>query len=131
MVKAVNGTIPGPPIVVYVDQIVKVHIRNMLLSDSTTIHFHGLHQKETPYFDGMPYITQCPIAAGQTFTHEFKVGKFILVVKNCYKKFFSFICKTYIFITPKFSYFKITLRPRNANTFFSKYSRNLNISEIF
>ena len=131
MVKAVNGTIPGPPIVVYVDQLVKVHIRNMLLSDSTTIHFHGLHQKETPYFDGMPYITQCPIAAGQTFTHEFKVGTFILVVKNCYKKFFSFICKTYIFITPKFSYFKITLRPRNANTFFSKYSRNLNISEIF
>ena len=82
MVKAVNGTIPGPPIVVYVDQIVKVHIRNMLLSDSTTIHFHGLHQKETPYFDGMPYITQCPIAAGQTFTHEFKVGKFTLTVKN-------------------------------------------------
>ena len=86
MVKAVNGTIPGPPIVVYVDQIVKVHIRNMLLSDSTTIHFHGLHQKETPYFDGMPYITQCPIAAGQTFTHEFKVGKFTLVVKNCLVK---------------------------------------------
>ena len=73
MVKAVNGSIPGPPIVVYEGQTVTVHIRNMLLSDSATIHFHGLHQQDTPYFDGMPYITQCPIAAGQTFTHEFKV----------------------------------------------------------
>ena len=102
MVKAVNGTIPGPPIVVYVDQIVKVHIRNMLLSDSTTIHFHGLHQKETPYFDGMPYITQCPIAAGQTFTHEFKVGKFTLSGKKCPK----FICKTYTFIKSTLPYLK-------------------------
>ncbi|XP_065652013.1 uncharacterized protein LOC100198324 [Hydra vulgaris] len=74
MVEAVNGTVPGPPIVVYAGQMVTVHIRNMLLSDSATIHFHGLHQKDTPYFDGMPYITQCPIAAGQTFTHEFKAS---------------------------------------------------------
>jgi len=74
MVKAVNGSIPGPPIVVYEGQMITVHIRNMLLSDSATIHFHGLHQKDTPYFDGMPYITQCPIAAGQTFTHAFKAS---------------------------------------------------------
>lgn len=72
MVKAVNGTIPGPPLVTYENQMIKIHVRNMLLSDSATIHFHGLHQKGTPYFDGMPYITQCPIAAGQTFTYEFK-----------------------------------------------------------
>ncbi|XP_057309635.1 uncharacterized protein LOC130647701 [Hydractinia symbiolongicarpus] len=72
MVKAVNGSVPGPPLVVYEGQTVTVHIRNMMLSDSLTIHFHGLHQKDTPYFDGMPYITQCPIAAGQSFTHSFK-----------------------------------------------------------
>ena len=73
MVESVNGTIPGPPMVMYEGQTVVVHVRNTLLSDSVTIHFHGLHQRGTPYFDGMPYITQCPIAAGQTFTHEFKV----------------------------------------------------------
>ena len=73
MVKVVNGSVPGPPLVVYEGQMVTVHISNMMLSDSTTIHFHGLHQKATPYFDGMPYITQCPVAAGQSFTHEFKV----------------------------------------------------------
>lgn len=73
MVKAVNGTVPGPALVMYEGQTVAIHVRNMLLSDAATIHFHGLHQWGTPYFDGMPYITQCPIAAGQTFTYEFKV----------------------------------------------------------
>lgn len=73
MIESVNGTLPGPPIVVYEGQTVVVHIRNTLLSNSATIHFHGLHQKDTSFFDGMPYITQCPIAAGQTFTHRFKV----------------------------------------------------------
>ena len=73
MVKAVNGTVPGPPLVMYEGQTVKVHVRNMLLSDAVTIHFHGLHLYNTPYFDGVPYITQCPIAAGQTFSHEIKV----------------------------------------------------------
>lgn len=74
LIEAVNGTLPGPPIVVYEGQTVIIHIKNTLLSNSATIHFHGLHQRDTPYFDGMPYITQCPIAAGQTFSHRFKVS---------------------------------------------------------
>lgn len=74
LIEAVNGTLPGPPIVVYEGQTVIVHIKNTLLSNSATIHFHGLHQRDTPFFDGMPYITQCPIAAGQTFSHRFKVS---------------------------------------------------------
>ena len=73
MLEAVNGTLPGPPIVVYEGQTLIIHIKNMLLSTSATIHFHGLHQRDTSYFDGMPYITQCPIHPGQTFTHRFKV----------------------------------------------------------
>ena len=74
LIEAVNGTLPGPPIVVYEGQTVIIHIKNTLLSNSATIHFHGLHQRDTPFFDGMPYITQCPIAAGQTFSHRFKVS---------------------------------------------------------
>lgn len=72
MIESVNQSLPGPPIVVYEGQKVIVHIRNTLLSNAVTMHFHGLHQRDTPYFDGVPYVTQCPIAAGQTFTHEFK-----------------------------------------------------------
>ena len=78
LIEAVNGTLPGPPIVVYEGQTVIIHIKNTLLSNSATIHFHGLHQRDTPYFDGMPYITQCPIAAGQIFSHRFKVSSTLL-----------------------------------------------------
>lgn len=74
MLEAVNGTLPGPPIVVYEGQTLIIHIKNLLLSTSATIHFHGLHQRDTSYFDGMPYITQCPIHPGQTFTHKFKAS---------------------------------------------------------
>ena len=73
MVIAVNETVPGPPIVVYEGQILIIHVKNNLLSDSLTIHWHGLHQKGTPFMDGVGYISQCPIAAGQSFTYQFKV----------------------------------------------------------
>ena len=73
MVIAINGRVPGPPIVVYEGQNLTIHLKNNLLSDSVTIHWHGLHQKGTPHMDGVGYISQCPIAAGQTFTYKFKV----------------------------------------------------------
>ena len=73
MVIAINETVPGPPIVVYEGQTLRIHVKNMLLSDSVSIHWHGLHQRNTPFMDGVGYISQCPIAAGQTFSYLFKV----------------------------------------------------------
>ena len=73
MVYAVNGTVPGPPIVVYEQQTLIIHVNNQLLSDSISIHWHGLDQKGTPFMDGVGYITQCPIGFGQKFTYKFKV----------------------------------------------------------
>lgn len=70
---AINDVIPGPAIIVYENQKVIVHVHNLLLSDSVTIHWHGLHMKGTPWMDGVGWISQCPIASGQTFTYEFKV----------------------------------------------------------
>ncbi|XP_065666457.1 uncharacterized protein LOC100206475 isoform X2 [Hydra vulgaris] len=72
MVIVINGTLPGPPIVVYEHQNLIIHVKNMLLSDVTTLHWHGLHQKGTPFMDGVGWISQCPISAGQTFTYKFK-----------------------------------------------------------
>lgn len=72
LVIVVNRTLPGPDIVVYEGQTLIVHLTNSLASDSVTIHWHGLHQTGTPYMDGVPFVTQCPIAAGQTFTYEFQ-----------------------------------------------------------
>ena len=58
---------------------VLVHVRNKLLSDSAAIHWHGIHQRGTPWMDGVAYISQCPIGPGQTFTYRFKVGLFFKV----------------------------------------------------
>ncbi|CAE1312423.1 unnamed protein product [Acanthosepion pharaonis] len=62
LVVAVNGTIPGPAIEAYIGQTVIVYVENHLYASDVTIHWHGLHQKGTPFMDGVPYVTQCPIA---------------------------------------------------------------------
>ncbi|KAK3595589.1 hypothetical protein CHS0354_009546 [Potamilus streckersoni] len=72
LVAVFNNTMPGPPIIVYEGQEVIVHVKNKLKSESVTIHWHGLHQTGTPWMDGVPFVTQCPILPGQTFTYTFK-----------------------------------------------------------
>ena len=51
-----------------------VDAKNKLSSDSTTIHFHGIHQRGTPYMDGVPHVTQCPISPGSTFRYTFNAA---------------------------------------------------------
>ncbi|KAL3853436.1 hypothetical protein ACJMK2_016973 [Sinanodonta woodiana] len=72
LIGAVNGKMPGPPIIVYEGQIVIVHVTNKLIHEGLTLHWHGLYQKGTPWMDGVPFVTQCPILPGQTFTYKFK-----------------------------------------------------------
>ncbi|KAJ8683447.1 hypothetical protein QAD02_019239 [Eretmocerus hayati] len=45
-----------------------------MLAESTTIHWHGVKQEGTPYMDGVPYVSQCPIQPGQTFRYTFKAS---------------------------------------------------------
>lgn len=35
------------------------------------IHWHGLPQRRTPYYDGVPWVTQCPVHFATTFRYEF------------------------------------------------------------
>ena len=39
--------------------------------EGTALHWHGLLQKTTPWFDGVPAVQQCPIAPGECFTYSF------------------------------------------------------------
>lgn len=48
-----------------------VEVRNLMISESTSIHWHGIDQKGTPYMDGVPYVTQCPILPNDRFRYEF------------------------------------------------------------
>jgi len=67
---AYNEQIPGPQIRVREGDRVRLILKNEL-SESTSIHFHGL---EVPIDqDGVPFITQPPIKPGTSFTYEFTV----------------------------------------------------------
>ncbi|XP_019874659.2 uncharacterized protein LOC109602679 [Aethina tumida] len=68
----VNRKMPGPSIEVCEGDQVIVDVVNELTSETTTIHWHGQHQKGYPYMDGVPYVSQCPIMPGSTFRYDFK-----------------------------------------------------------
>ncbi|XP_064606092.1 uncharacterized protein LOC135470973 [Liolophura sinensis] len=74
LVYVFNESLPGPAIEVWEDQWVKVHVKNMLHNHGITVHWHGLHQLDTPFMDGVGFVSQCPILPGQTFTYKFKAS---------------------------------------------------------
>ena len=69
---AVNGRIPGPTLIVNEGAVVRVSVHNRLTSEGITIHWHGMHQKDTPWMDGVGFISQAPITPGATFDYVFK-----------------------------------------------------------
>jgi len=65
-----NGSIPGPTIQVQRGDRVRVFFENRL-PESTTLHWHGL---EIPLEqDGVPFISQKPVAPGEKYVYEFTV----------------------------------------------------------
>lgn len=69
---SINRKIPGPEIQVCKDDLVVVDVTNKMGGTTTTIHWHGLHQRKTPHYDGVPFVTQCPIDFATTFRFAFR-----------------------------------------------------------
>ncbi|XP_060526823.1 uncharacterized protein LOC132702294 isoform X2 [Cylas formicarius] len=69
---SVNRKIPGPAIEVCQGDLIEVDVENHLMNEGTTVHWHGQHQKDTPYMDGVPFVTQCPILPYTTFRYTFR-----------------------------------------------------------
>lgn len=63
---------PGPKISVCRNDQIVVDVTNHMSGQELTIHWHGLHQRDTPWFDGVPMVTQCPIFGGNTFRYVFE-----------------------------------------------------------
>uniref|UniRef100_A0A8D8UU38 Laccase-2 n=1 Tax=Cacopsylla melanoneura TaxID=428564 RepID=A0A8D8UU38_9HEMI len=68
---SINRQIPGPSIQVCKGDTIVVDVKNHMLDRATTIHWHGVYMKATPYMDGVPMVTQCPIPTGTTFRYKF------------------------------------------------------------
>jgi FtsP/CotA-like multicopper oxidase with cupredoxin domain len=69
----VNGSLPAPLIRLKEGQRVQLAVRNALVGEDTSIHWHGLilpfHQ------DGVPGVSFPGIRAGETFTYDFPVAQ--------------------------------------------------------
>lgn len=75
-VQLINGSFPGPTIVADWGDTVVVHLTSALSNNGTGIHFHGIRQNWTNAADGVPSLTQCPIAPGQTHTYTWRAVEY-------------------------------------------------------
>ncbi|KAF8489093.1 multicopper oxidase 2A [Russula emetica] len=71
----VNGMYPGPTIEVNQGDRLIVKVQNSL-PNATSIHWHGLFQNGTNWYDGTSGITECGIPPGQSLTYNFTLGEF-------------------------------------------------------
>lgn len=76
IVLAVNGQYPGPTIYADWGDVISVTVNNKMASNGTAIHFHGLRQYHSNTHDGVPGITECPIAPGQSKTYVFQATQY-------------------------------------------------------
>ncbi|RKP12581.1 Cupredoxin [Piptocephalis cylindrospora] len=65
----VNGQYPAPPIILNKGDKASIRVKNHI-EFPTSIHAHGMHQRGTPWYDGVTGGTQCPIPTEETFTYE-------------------------------------------------------------
>ena len=73
----VNDQLPGPTIIGYKNQRVRINVTNNLGKEAITLHWHGQHVNgssgsQNQYSDGVPFITQCPILPSESFVYDFR-----------------------------------------------------------
>ncbi len=74
----INGQYPGPLIEANWGDMIQVVVHNNITNpeEGTALHWHGLRQRGTPWYDGVPAVTQCPIAPGSSFVYEFRADSY-------------------------------------------------------
>jgi FtsP/CotA-like multicopper oxidase with cupredoxin domain len=72
----VNGQFPGPLIEANWGDTIQVTVTNDKTDEGTTVHWHGLAQNLNPAYDGVPAVSQCPIAPGKSLTYTFRAEQY-------------------------------------------------------
>uniref|UniRef100_A0A8D8WQ21 L-ascorbate oxidase n=1 Tax=Cacopsylla melanoneura TaxID=428564 RepID=A0A8D8WQ21_9HEMI len=72
----INRQLPGPSIQVCQNDKVIVDVQNKMKGTSVSIHWHGLFQRRTPWMDGVPGVTNCPILEKETFRYSFCASEY-------------------------------------------------------
>ncbi|XP_011884068.1 PREDICTED: laccase-2-like [Vollenhovia emeryi] len=61
--------VPGPSIQVCRNDYLIIDLKNEAEGLEASIHWHGIFQNGYQYYDGVPYLTQCPIGSANTFRY--------------------------------------------------------------
>ncbi|CAG8492805.1 9033_t:CDS:2 [Dentiscutata erythropus] len=69
-VSLVNSQYPGPILQAYKGDTFSITVENDLPVE-TSFHWHGMFQRGTSWFDGVPAVSECTIAPGSSLTYEF------------------------------------------------------------
>lgn len=72
----INGAFPGPTIEANWGDTIVVNVHNNMDNEGTSLHWHGLLQTDSNDQDGVPGVTQCPIAPGQSYTYTFQASSY-------------------------------------------------------
>lgn len=68
----VNRMYPGPAIQICLGDFVVVDVTNKVAGNALGIHWHGIYQRDWQHYDGVPFLTQCPINEGSTFRYQWR-----------------------------------------------------------
>ncbi|MCJ1459684.1 hypothetical protein MMC28_010063 [Mycoblastus sanguinarius] len=70
----INDQFPGPTIEANWGDTIVVNVHNGITEpeEGTALHWHGLLQTVSAWMDGVPAVSQCPIAPGKTQQYNFK-----------------------------------------------------------
>ena len=72
----INGQYPGPAIECNWGDLVTINVHNELETNGTTIHWHGIRQVGTNDQDGVPGVTECALAPGQSRTYTWRASSY-------------------------------------------------------
>jgi FtsP/CotA-like multicopper oxidase with cupredoxin domain len=70
-----NGQFPGPTLTCTNGKTMIVRVTNDMADDDepTSIHWHGIQQTLSPFYDGPQSITQCPIVRQTSMIYKFQL----------------------------------------------------------
>ena len=70
----INGQYPGPLLEANWGDYVQVTVYNEVPDEGASVHWHGILQKGSQTYDGVPGVSECPIAPGQSLTYTWRAS---------------------------------------------------------
>ncbi|KAK5956915.1 hypothetical protein OHC33_002404 [Knufia fluminis] len=72
----INGQYPGPAIECTWGDLVTINVHNQMQTNGTAVHWHGIRQVGTNDQDGVPGVTECALAPGQSRTYQWRASSY-------------------------------------------------------